>query len=69
MGSARYFELLDRLEGLSTAPGDDAQPLADIAAAEFASLRQAVKALPKSADRRPAPRHSDPHEAGATRPS
>jgi CHAD domain-containing protein len=27
--------------------GADAQPLADIAAAEFASLRQAVKALPK----------------------
>jgi CHAD domain-containing protein len=48
MGSARYFELLDRLEGVSTAPaGDDAQPLADIAAAEFASLRKAVKALPK----------------------
>ena len=48
MGSTRYFELLDRLEGVSTAPaGDDARPLADIAAAEFASLRQAVKALPK----------------------
>ena len=64
MGSARYFELLDRLEGVSAAPaGDDAQPLADIAAAEFASLRQAVKALPKQPTDDAAPRHSDPREA------
>ena len=50
MGSARYFELLDGLEGAAAAPaGEFPEPLAEIAAKEFATLRRAVKALPKGA--------------------
>jgi CHAD domain-containing protein len=48
MASARYFRLLDVLEGADSAPaGDGGDPPVELARREFKRLRKAAKALPK----------------------
>ena len=47
MGTARYFRILDTLEGAAKAPaGESETSLTEIAEAAFRRLRKAVKALP-----------------------
>jgi CHAD domain-containing protein len=47
MDAARYFRLLDALEGAASAPaGESTTPLAEIAAEAFRRLRVAAKTLP-----------------------